>query len=160
MPCFLMSYHGKGTWMPDRPRGYVKRKQGILPPDPEEAHRYRQLMKSDTVRFIAEMQRICIEETLVAAEKQGFRVHYVATDPSHIHALVSWTDDKGWMKVRTGLKTSLPLRLTAEFKHKPWFSAGSSRKQVRDRDHFNHLVTRYLPDHRGRKWCEHKGWIE
>ena len=37
MPCYLFTFHAFGTWMPDREEGFVRREQGILPPDEELA---------------------------------------------------------------------------------------------------------------------------
>ena len=37
MPCYLFTFHAYGTWMPDREEGFVRREQGILPPDEELA---------------------------------------------------------------------------------------------------------------------------
>ena len=33
--------------------------------------------------------------------------------------------------------------------NRPWFSRGESRKSVRNRQHFAHLVSEYLPSHTG-----------
>ena len=35
-----------------------------------------------------------------------------------------------------------------------WFVRGGSRKRVKDRDHLDHLLDTYLPDHRGVFWRE------
>lgn len=51
MPCFLFTYHAHGTWLPNRSRGYVKRGQGILPPDETMHQRYSQAMKEPKVNF-------------------------------------------------------------------------------------------------------------
>ena len=51
MPCYLITYHAYGSWMPDQRRGYVKRHQGILSPDKEMAERYRENLKQAVVQF-------------------------------------------------------------------------------------------------------------
>jgi REP element-mobilizing transposase RayT len=155
MPCYLFTFHAYGTWMPDREEGFVRRKQGVLPPDEELAKQYRDREKEDEVIFGESLQRLLIEESRVASEKQRYRVHYLATEPTHLHALVSWPDDRPALTIRTGLKSSLTRRLNCDVNRRDkWFVENASRKQVKDDDHFGHLVNSYLPSHRGWKWRE------
>ena len=155
MPCYLFTFHAYGTWMPDREEGFVRRKEGILPPDEELAREYRGKAGENIVSFNARIQLLLIEETRVACEKQRYRGHCIATDPTHVHALISWPDERPWLKIRSGLKTSLTLRLNREVQRRQhWFVDSASRKQVKDEEHFDHLVTNYLPSHRGWKWRE------
>ena len=50
MPCYLLTLHTYGSWMPDRDKGYVRRDhEGILPRDPAMAQRYRHRMSRDVV---------------------------------------------------------------------------------------------------------------
>jgi REP element-mobilizing transposase RayT len=144
-----------GTWMPDREEGFVRRDQGILPPDEELARQYRDRSKENEVTFDSRLQRLLIEETRVACEKQRYRSHYIATEPTHVHALVSWPDERPWLKIRNGLKSSLTRRLNSDVQQRDkWFVESASRKQVKDDDHFDHLMNTYLPSHGGWKWRE------
>ena len=155
MPCYLFTFHAYGTWMPDREEGFVRRKQGVLPPDEELAEDYRGKAGEDQVSFDSPIQVLLIEESRIACEKQRYRGHCIATDPTHVHALISWSDERPWLKIRSGLKTSLTLRLNRDVKRrKHWFVDSASRKQVKDQRHFDHLVSEYLPSHRGWKWRE------
>jgi REP element-mobilizing transposase RayT len=154
MPCYLFTFHAYLSWLPDRKRGYVKRKRGILPCDPEMARRYREAAKEDPVWFDEEIQRLLINEALVASQFQKTRVHVVATDPSHVHELLSWRDRRSWETLRESAKSSLTRRLNKELGKRRWFIEGGSRKRVRDRDHFEYLINVYLPDHIGLKWKE------
>jgi hypothetical protein len=52
MPCYLFTYHAYGSWMPDRPQGYVRRGKGILPTDTRMAERYRKNTKYDKAPFL------------------------------------------------------------------------------------------------------------
>jgi len=54
---------------------------------------------------------------------------------------------------RAGLPAAMEGR---EAERRKWFSGGASRKRVRDRDHFDYLMTDYLPSHRGAFWREHQ----
>jgi hypothetical protein len=80
-------------------------------------------------------------------------LHFAATERTHIHVLVSWKDDRPWLRVRTAIKTSFSKRLK-QLQQRTWFSDGSSRKQVRNEEHFYYLINKYLPEHSGRKWDE------
>ena len=155
MPCYLFTFHAFGTWMPDREEGFVRREKGILPPDEELAKQYRERAKEDEVFFDSWLQLLLIEEAQIAREKQRYRIHYLATEPTHLHILVSWPDERPWLKIRSGLKSSLTRRLNREVQHRDkWFVENASRKQVKDDGHFDHLVRSYLPSHGGWKWRE------
>jgi hypothetical protein len=141
--------------MPDREEGFVRRNQGILPPDEELAAEYRDREKEDEVVFDASLQVMLVKESRIAGEEQRYRVHYLATEPTHLHALVSWADDRPWLKIRSGLKASLTRRLNCDVNRRDkWFVENASQKQVKDDEHFDHLVNSYLPSHRGWKWRE------
>ena len=157
MPCYLFTYHGFGTWMPDHPRGYVKRKVGILAPDPHMAEHYRKNQLQETVDFGSTEQSLMIDEAVKAFEFQGLRGHFLATDPTHLHVLVSWRSSKTWKAVRQSLRSSLSRRLNQELGPRSWFAKQPSRKRVTERQHFEHLVRNYLPTHRGLKWQEGVG---
>ena len=87
---------------------------------------------------------------------QGLRLHAGTSEPSHLHSLVSWREEKGWLAARNGLKGSLSRRLTKESEGGNHFrlSEGASRKHVKDRKHFDYLMGTYLPKHRGVAWYE------
>ena len=155
MPCYLFTFHAYGTWMPDREKGFVRRGKGILPPSREMAKQYRGRASEPTTSFDAKMQKLLIQETRIACEKQQYRGHCIATDATHVHALISWPDNRNWPKVRNGLKSSLTRRLNRNIgQRRHWFVAGASRKRVKDKTHFGHLINVYLPSHRGWKWRE------
>jgi hypothetical protein len=159
MPCYLFTYHAHGSWMPDHPRGYVRRHEGILAPDKSMAVKYRANMAADAVSFDAEVQRLLIDEVLIASDFQKFRCHYIAMEPTHLHLLVSWTIARDWKTVRAKVRESLTRRLNRELGSQDWFSKSPSRKQVKERKHFDYLVSTYLPRHSGLKWSEGVGFI-
>jgi hypothetical protein len=92
--------------MPDRPEGYVRRGDGILPPDPELAEVYNAIANEPAVRFNDEQQQLLIDESLSAGAKQSLRCHFAATDPTHIHLLLSWKTAKTSAAVRKTIKDS------------------------------------------------------
>jgi len=155
MPCYLFTFHAYGTWMPDRKAGFVRRKRGILPSNEELATLYRERACETNAAFDDAIQRLLIEETRITCDKQRYRVHGIATDPTHLHVLVSWRDERPWMKIRTGLKSSLTRRLNRDARQRrDWFVDSASRRQVKDDEHFEHLMNVYLSSHRGWKWRE------
>lgn len=157
MPCFLFTYHAYGSWLPDHRRGYVHRGEGILPSDRHMAELYRANLKQDMVRFDQSIQRQLIDGTLEACASQQLRCHFVATEPTHVHVLVSWTTDRTWQVVRAKLRESLTRRLNREVARQEWFSKSPSRRQVKDQAHFDYLVNVYLPKHSGLRWAEGRG---
>jgi hypothetical protein len=132
MPCYLITYHAFGSWMPDRHRGYVHRGQGVLPADKRMADIYRSNLKQSAVQFSATIQRQLIEGALEACEFQQLRCHYIATEPTHIHVLVSWRTNRTWQIVRKQVRSNVTRRLNEKHKRQTWFSKSPSRKRVRE----------------------------
>jgi hypothetical protein len=157
MPCYLFTFHAYRSWMPDHRRGFTRRKEGIVPQNEKLAKAYKKAAKAKKVAFSESMQRALINEVQVNAGKQEVRSHFVATDSTHVHVLVSWKEFRPWHKVRSSIKSSLTRRLNREFCRRTWLSENGSRKRVENREHFNYLVGKYLRAHRGWKWSETEG---
>ena len=157
MPCYLFTYHAYGSWMPDRAAGYVRRKEGVLVADCKLAKCYRKNLKGDVVEFDERAQRTLISATREAFSFQSLRGHAMATDPTHVHILVSWNDERVWKLIRRRVRTSLTMQLNRAVEKRTWFAKQPSRKRVKDREHLNYLMKTYLPRHRGWKWDEHRG---
>jgi len=163
MPVYMFTFHAYGSWMPDHPRGYAQRGAGILPPDSGMADRYRRRMKQPETTFTRARQRILVEGSIDIGERRSWRPHAVGTDRTHVHILMSWTDQKtAWPFVRDTLKRLLGMMLSQaeDVRGVRWFSRKGSRKRVRDRGHFEYLITSYLPDHPGVFWSERSGLRE
>ena len=160
MPVYHITLHAYGTWMPDREEGFVRRHEGIQPPDETFDYFYRLRANESAAEFTETIQRMLIEETITAAKYQRWRVHYVATEPTHVHTLASWRDERKVKKLVAGLKSSLTRKLNAAVERRTWLVEGKSAVQVKDDDHFNHLILNYLPGHSGWKWSEHDGWLK
>ena len=157
MLTYLFTYHAYLSWLPDRHEGYTERGKGIQPRDMKKAAEYREKATHGLVRFDDRLQRIAIDELLIAVEKQTLHLHAVATDDAHLHVLVSWHTEKTWKQARNGLKYSLTRRFNNEFGTRPWFVENASRRRVYKQKHFDYLVEEYLPSHRGWKWNEERG---
>jgi len=156
MPCYLFTWHTYGSWLPDRPQGYVHWSHGRQSTDVALAERYRQQQKQTTAELSGKLQLEIIAELINAVVKIEFQLHFAATETSHVHALVSWRDERQWKQLRRSIRRSLTDRLNRH-QHRKWFSRGGNAKQVNDREHFDYLTSTYLPSHSGRKWCEKRG---
>jgi len=162
MPVYFFTFHAYRSWMPDRGRGYVRRHKGILPPDKAMADAYRGSAVDDVTILTAPIQRTLLEEAQIAAGYQNFTLHGGSTEPSHLHLIVSWRDQRSTLHVRNGVKQSLSRRLTRlSDENHVRFSDNASQKRVRDQEHLTYLLTTYLPKHRGFAWySDHRAWID
>ncbi|MAX22900.1 MAG: hypothetical protein CMJ19_00230 [Phycisphaeraceae bacterium] len=156
MPCYFFTFHAYGTWLPDRQRGFVRRdQQGIQARNINLADTYKQQMKQRDVRFDRNAQSCMIHATLQAAKILELRVHGIGTDATHLHILVSWADERTWDALRQRLKRALAYQLNGVHKQQRFARAGS-RKRVKDRKHFDYLMSEYIPKHQGEKWFENR----
>jgi hypothetical protein len=161
MPVYLFTYHAYQTWLPDNRRGFVQEGQGVQPRNERLAASYRQAAAHLPFEFDADTQIQLIAKARAICAGDGHRLHGVVAEPSHLHALVSWRDAAlAFGKVRGRIKNLLSLHLSkrAGVTGRPWFSTGSSRKRVEDQNHFNHLMSAYLPRHSGVGWYDDRGW--
>lgn len=140
--------------MPDNPRGYVKRHRGVLPPDDREAARYRGRATEEEATFEEPVQHTLIDSLLRSREPLEVRVHAIATAPTHVHALVSWTIDRTWESIARSLRRGMTSDLTSMHDDRKWFSRGRHAERVEHEPHFEYLLTTYLPDHPGLTWTE------
>src|SRR3954462_5248664 len=90
VPCCMFTFHGYGTWWPDHPRGYVRKNEGVLPPDPDMGEQYRDNAKFDVLRFDRAKQQVIVDAVREVCERSGVRLHYAVAVSTHAHAVVSW----------------------------------------------------------------------
>ena len=156
MPVYHFTFHAYRSWRPDHPRGYVRRNEGILPPDPEQAKRYDARAKQEPVTFDTAVQQVLIRGAIDICTRRRWRLHAVGTDPSHVHLVVSWRAYFPYSEVMRQLKNVLSYLLGLQIgpRGRRWFVRNGSHRRVKDDRHLNHLVETYLPDHPGLFWCE------
>ena len=157
MPCYLFTYHAYGSWLPDHPEGFVHWKEGPQSPDDNLGDSYRKNMKQAEAEFGESLQLLLISELIAAKRFQRFRLHAVSTESSHLHALVSWPDHRSPSQISESMKKSLTLGLKKKVAERTWFSKGVNERHVKDLEHFEYLMTKYLPSHSGWKWDERQG---
>ena len=156
MPVYLFTYHAYRTWNADNSRGFVKWKEGVQEPDVELARAYDKHAKDPRVLFDESKQSALLWIIHDCCCRRQWRLHFVASESSHIHLLMSWRDRSQWKDVSTRVKdlASRALGQISGEQGRKWFVRRSSRKRVKNRKHFDYLVTNYLPSHRGLKWKE------
>ena len=112
--------------------------------------------KFEPVRFTEPIQEVLILGTREVCLRKGWRLHGIATDASHFHCVVSWARFLEWAEVRKRIKNVLSkyIGIALEQRGRQWFVREGSRKRVTNREHFEHLLRKYLPDHRGLCWSE------
>ena len=161
MPVYLFTYHAYGSWLPDHPRGFVDKRRGAQASNRSLGDAYRQAARHKSFEFDRLTQYHLISKARAVCAGDGFRLHGAATEPTHLHALVSWIDETiGYVKVRRRLKNLLSLDLSrrAGVTGRPWFSTGSSRRQIKDEGHFRHLLD-MLPAKAWRRGVVRRTWV-
>ena len=153
MAVYLFTLHSYGSWLPDRARGYFKRGEGVLPRDDMMAGYYREDMNAGVVVFNRAMQAQIIQAITGHCDVKAYRLYQIATDSTHVHVLIGWEGYVKWESARRSLKHSISSRLNQQFGKRQWLTRGGSRKRVEHRKYFDYLMTKYLPSHRGVKWC-------
>lgn len=156
MPAYLFTFHAYRSWNADNPRGFVQRGKGVQPPNHELARAYDSAASAAPMRFGHKHQRILIWVGFDVCARRGWRLHCAATEPTHVHYLVSWRGIERWDQISNRIKNiaSLMLGRKLEQQQGKWFSKSGSRKRVRDRAHLDYLMNKYLPRHNGLTWCE------
>ncbi len=143
--------------MPDHRRGFVKKDRGIQPPNKPLADAYRRAAKAENFSFSPSTQLRLISKVRAVCDGDGYRLHGAATEPTHLHTLVSWVDEAvDFRKVRGRIKNLLSLDLSrrAGVTGRPLFSTGASWRRVEDERHFRYLLDEYLRKHGGVQWYE------
>ena len=147
MPVYHFTFHAFGTWLPDRPVGYTPHGEGWKPPSSDSAIQYRRNMQQQAVCFDATAQQYLIDEAVRAQSFQRVQMYAVATDSTHVHLVVAWTDDREPLAIRSQLKSSLTRALNRGFEKRRWFVSKAGSTPVEDEEHLHHLVHDYLPKH-------------
>src|SRR5688572_23059556 len=100
------------------------------------------------------MQKVLVVGTYDICKRRGWRFYGGGNDPTHTHALIGFKEFVDWQDARDALKNILSLFLGRWTGREgvTWFVEGGSRKRVESRKHFNYLLDRYFPDHRGVYW--------
>ena len=148
----LLTFHAYGTWMPDRPQGYYRNRDGLREANDAEADWYRGRQKEPTVRFDRRIQRAMVDALVAAAGFQRWTFVAAATDDCHLHVLAGTSDERDGDELQRLIKKALTYDLNAMFGRRTWFSRNGHNRRVRDREHYVWVREEYLPSHRGVRW--------
>ena len=170
MPVYLLTAHAYRSWRADHPKGYVQHGEGLQPPDARRAAWREGHARQPPARFGDEAQRAMHDELAAVLGELGVILYAAATCPTHVHVLAGFggppctCDGNAYClsgcparerarRVLSRLKQRLGRRLAldAGVRGRMWFSRGGDLTPVRGRDHFRHLIDRYLPDHQARQ---------
>jgi len=148
MPVYLITLHTYGSWLPDRPRGYVRNdKPGIQPPNPSLANSYRSQMTRPPGYIDDAGVALLMQKLPESIGRLDGRPYAVGIDTQHLHTMLGWQDKRDAIALRRSLKHWLSRHLNAAYGKRQWWSRGGSVKRVKDQLHFNYLITEYLPKH-------------
>ena len=156
MAVYLFTYHAYGSWLPDRPRGYVRHGRGVQHADREAALGYRSRMSHPPVRLTSALQQTVVAAVKEKCEIKGLTLHAVTTDVTHIHVLTAWEPFNRSKLISRGLHASITRQLNAAHHRRPWLTRGGSRRRIRTREHFEYLIHHYLPRHDGCSFYRHR----
>lgn len=154
MPVYHITYHAYGTWLPDREEGYYRHDEVHHAKDFDKANLYRNQMTQKPESFDEEMQKVLIAGTFDICKTRGWTFYGGATDNTHFHALIGSHEEVTAEEMSQKLKNLLSLflgRLKSIRGHK-WFVHDDGICRVKDREHFDHLLTVYFPKHSGVVW--------
>jgi hypothetical protein len=102
------------------------------------------------------MQGLMIRAAIESCRRQGWRLHGSGSDVTHMHFVLSWPEFQDCDEVIRRLKNGLSYVLGRDVgpRGRKWFVRGGSKKRVKDKAHFDHLLETYFPDHPGVYWRE------
>ncbi len=150
MPVYLFTLHAYRSWRADNPRGYIQHDQrGVQPPNPQLSAHRESIAKHPAVSFNKRQRSLLMRSSVEIAGRHRWSLHAVAVTTTHVHLLISWSDQAEEKQVCTTLKRLLGLALSkdAGTTGNRWFSRGRDAKRIADRKHLDHLVNVYLPGH-------------
>ncbi len=172
MPVYLITCHAYRSWSEANPLGYVQRGEGLMRPNPELAEHRRSIALQSPSRFDPAQRTLLLDVLDEVARVTAVKVHAGSCTSTHLHALVSFGEpgcdckqaiEHEVAKVCAG---DCPARQHAEAFAKrvkrvggvrlakaarligvKWFGRGWDVTPVRGREHFDRLMTKYLPRH-------------
>jgi hypothetical protein len=119
------------------------------------AQDYDKAASQPLVAFDDAIQREILVLAHEICEQEGWRLEAAGSDETHAHLIISWRTFVSWERVDQRLKNLLSLKLNRRrgITGKRWFvRRHSAPRRVKNRKHFNYLLTQYLPDHPGLFW--------
>ena len=148
----LFSFHAYGTWMPDRPQGYYRNRDGLREQNEEEAATYRGRQRERSSFFDGQVQSVLLTTLRESAPLQGWTLIAAGTDDVHLHLIAGWSDARSPAELQQRIKWAITRDLNARVRRRTWLTRRGHDRRVRDRAHLRYLRDEYLPSHRGLRW--------
>ena len=152
MPVHHYTFHAYRSWNADHPEGWIQRgKLGVQEPDRGIARYRARIARFPAVRFSDWQQHLIVSSAREICTRHGWQCRGVGADETHVHVVVSWAgEEAGNAEFRKKLKRVIGLLLARDAGTTgiPYFPAGYGDTRVRDREHFDYLISTYLPSHR------------
>ena len=123
----LFTWHAYGTWMPDRPQGYYRNREGLTPTSAREAETYRARQVEPIAEFTADAQNVILSATLASCKQHDWTLICFASDPSHVHALTGWSDDRSPEDLQRSIKRTISYTLRDRVAKRRWLGRKRSR---------------------------------
>lgn len=151
MPVYLFNIHGYKTWMPNHPRGYTRKGEGVFAPDEKMNQHYEDKSHFDEIRFNDARQRLLVDTAIEVCTNVGVRLYYAVCVSTHLHVLVGWSDDRKWEPIYDRIKKVAALKLARSegVSGRRWFAHRRNGTPICTPDHFAYHMMEYLPGHRG-----------
>ena len=105
-----------------------------------------------TVRFTADHQRKLVDTVIDSQGVAGYRCFGVVAQRQRMHLLVAWEGKSAPETIRSQIKGAVTTAMNAEFGPRAWLSQIGRDKRVRNRTHFEYLITSFFPKQRGLMW--------
>lgn len=166
MPVYLATVHSYRSWREDHPKGFIQHDDSWQPANPRLAAWRDDHAKQLPNFFPRERFSMLLDVAAEIAHEQIVRLHACSVTTTHVHQLVSFHEPEcicqgaehchgdcpGRERVElvlTRYKRIAGCRLAkaADVRGRKWFSHGWNISPVRAREHFEYLVTTYLPKH-------------
>jgi hypothetical protein len=166
VPVYLVTTHAYRSWSEGNPRGYVQRGQGLQKTSERLARWRADNARQEPARFSADVRKVISQVVNEIAIERAVRLHAQAATATHVHVLISFVSPActcgaskfcgkgcGARSFVEAFATRLKQKMgqaIAKFSGtsgRQWFSRGWNLTRIRDREHFDFMVGKYLPRH-------------
>jgi hypothetical protein len=170
VPVYLITIHAYRSWSEGNPRGYVQRGQGLQKTNERLARWRADNARQEPARFSGEVRNVISRVVDDIAVERKVRLHARAATGTHVHVLISFgipactcgaskfcgkgCEARRFVEaftIRLKRKMGQAVAKFNETSGRQWFSRGWDLTRIRDREHFDFMVGKYLPRHEGRE---------
>jgi len=157
MPVYHFIFHAYRTWNADHPEGYYQHGEaGRHAPEPRMGVYRNGIAQQAPMEFSTDQQQTLLKFFREICTKRSWRAHAAGMNLTHIHLVVSWTNESDPDKVKNRLKNLLALLLNRNDDRvgRRVFAKKAGDRRVRGMRHLNFLKNSYLRNQGGLYWWE------